>query len=124
MHSLRPDPFAGTGAPTAEVRRHGRFRCNMLNSTLGEVLDISAAGLRVRHRGALRAGVGDCVPLTIALASSEIRVDVRIVWMRRTGFRRQEIGMEFINLDAASRSCLSDVARCAAGMAAAAPQAA
>lgn len=124
MRMSRHHAAADGSAPAAEVRRHGRLRCNMLNSTLGEVLDLSAAGLRVRHRGWPRITVGEIVPLVLSVASSEVRVEARIVWMRRTGFRRHEIGVEFINLDAATRSCLSDISLCAARLAGTRPEAA
>jgi len=122
---------ASTGAnsvPSAsngpEVRRTGRLRCDMLNCTLGHVVDLSAAGMRVHHRGSLRIKVGDAIPLSLSFASAEMTIQTRVVWMRRTGFRRHEIGFEFCEMSSAEQQCLLDIARCATKIADFRPEAA
>ncbi len=96
----------------------------MLNSSLGEVIDISAAGMRLAHRGVPRLAVGAAADVTLAFASTEVRLRARIVWMRRTGFRRHEIGVEFCQPDEKTRACLTEIARCAAKLAGFRPEAA
>ncbi|MCL4198717.1 MAG: PilZ domain-containing protein [Phycisphaerales bacterium] len=96
----------------------------MLTSSLGEVIDISAAGMRIAHRGQPRVEVGQGVEITLAFASTEVRLAARIVWMRRTGFRRHEIGVEFCDADPDTRTCLTEIARCAAKLAGFRPEAA
>lgn len=114
-------PLAPAGA---EVRRTGRLRCNMLECTLGDVIDISAAGMRVRHKGSPRFAVGECIALSLVFASAEVRLETRVVWMRRTGFRRHEIGLEFSRLDSQTRDGLVEIARCATKLANFRPEAA
>ncbi len=116
-----PSPLAAAGA---EVRRTGRLRCNMLECTLGEVIDISAAGMRVRHKGSPRFAVGDVIALSLVFASAEVRLETRVVWMRRIGFRRHEIGFEFCGIDPQTRDGLIEIARCATKLASFRPEAA
>lgn len=116
-----PPPAEDRGA---EVRRTGRLRCDMLSCTFGDAVDLSATGMRVRHKGSLRITADDSVSLTLAFAAAEVRLDARVVWIRRTGFRRHEIGFEFIDVSPEARECLHEIARCATRLASFRPEAA
>ena len=96
-----------------DVRRTGRLRCDMLSCALGDVIDLSAAGMRVHHRGWLRIKVGDETPLALCFASTQVTLLTRVVWMRRTGYRRHEIGFEFCDMSPVAQQCLLEIARCA-----------
>lgn len=108
----------------AEVRRAGRLRCDMLNCTFGQVVDLSATGMRVQHRGSLKIKVGEMTDLTLSFASAEVSLKTRVVWMRRTGFRRHEIGFEFCDVSGEAQQCLMEIARCATKIAGFRPEAA
>lgn len=109
-------PLAMTNS-TVGVRRTGRLRCDMLSSTYGDVVDLSSAGMRVRHKGSLKLKVDEETTLTLAFTSAEVTLKARLVWMRRTGFRRCELGFEFLDVDPESRECLLEIARCATKLA-------
>lgn len=109
---------------SAEVRRTGRLRCDMLQCTFGAVVDLSSAGMRVQHRGWLRIKVGEEALLSLSFASAEVTLQTRVVWMRRTGFRRHEIGFEFCDVSSDAQQCLMEIARCATKIAGFRPEAA
>ncbi len=124
MRVARTDNLPSHDSRGAEVRRTGRLRCDMLTCTFGDVVDLSAAGMRVRHKGGLRVAVDDSVSLTLSFAAAEVSLDARVVWMRRTGFRRHEIGFEFTDMSPETRECLHEIARCATKLATLRPEAA
>lgn len=109
---------------SAEVRRTGRLRCDMLQCTFGEVVDLSAAGMRVQHRGWLRIKVGEETPLLLSFAAAKVTLRTRVVWMRRTGFRRHEIGFEFCDVSGEAQRRLLEIARGATKIAGFRPEAA
>lgn len=116
MRSIRngeilPNPKPGD-AP--EVRRHGRLRCHLLECLLGEVQDISASGLRVRSRGKPVVKVGECMILTLQSVSTRLELPVEVVWVKKVGFRRYDVGLRFGDLPRAAREALTIMARAAA----------
>lgn len=105
------DPGA-IGAPT-EVRRIARMRCKMLTCEWGQVVDLSAQGMRIRHRGSAKLRPGEHIEITLSLMSTIVNVHAKIIWMRKTGFRKREIGMQFIDLSEDVISALTEITRCA-----------
>lgn len=90
----------GPSAPNK--RKHGRVRCEGLrclfvafDSVEGVVLDISASGARVCMRRAVDAKPGDLVPMVLFATDARCEVIARLVWEKRRGFRRYEMGMTF-----------------------------
>jgi len=86
----------------------------MLRTPLGQVLDLSAAGLRVEGKGKLtKLSLEAGQPLWLKLqgAFGELKLKARVVWTEQTAPRRYQIGFELIELDAATRQHLGDVAR-------------
>ncbi len=65
-----------------------------LACTRGKVLDLSAGGLRLLSRRKLKGIVG------IALwdVNGGLKLYAEVVWSRRLGFRRHEIGMRFVDV--------------------------
>lgn len=94
-------------------RRHGRLACELLSSSLGEVLDISASGVRVRRRGRVRVAKGEEVSITLQFGGSKIPAKVRVAWTRRAGFWSHELGLEFIDITDASRKVITQLGRLA-----------
>lgn len=95
-------------------RRHGRVKCHDICCTLGEVLDLSASGLRVRATGKLPVRKGDAFSMTIETLDGPMLAPVRIAWIRRVGFRRHEIGVTFVETGEALARALGTLARAAA----------
>jgi hypothetical protein len=72
-----------------------RVSCNSPACNLGEVLDLSATGARVRCRRFLKPAAGGRTPFVVAAGDGrEIRLDAAVCWVRR-GADRWEVGLAF-----------------------------
>jgi hypothetical protein len=66
--------------------------------SLGEVLDISASGLRVRGRGRPPLARGQAATISVLTPAGLLAVDVGVAWARKAGWRHYEMGLTFINI--------------------------
>ncbi|MHC4430025.1 MAG: histidine kinase dimerization/phospho-acceptor domain-containing protein [Planctomycetota bacterium] len=80
--------------PSDDRRAHGRLPQELLQSSLGPVLDLSLGGMRVRSARPLKG------ELDVVLMDLEEPVTLRAVtmWTRRLGFRKHEIGLSFLKM--------------------------
>lgn len=101
----RPDPGAPGNQPSRPTpphlppvnrRRHGRVRTLDVQCSLGEVVDISASGMRVCGRGKPVLPQGVATTITLATPAGMLAVDIGVAWVRRVGLRGWEMGLEFI----------------------------
>src|SRR5690348_4425909 len=88
------------------ARRHGRVRCADIQSSLGEVVDLSHSGARIKRKRRLGAGDGSMVNLEIDGLDGPIRVLARVVWTRRIGFFHHEVGVLFEDVSPEIRRAL------------------
>lgn len=97
-------------ADSQNARRHGRVLCRDIECSLGDILDLSLSGMRVKtgHRPP-KAGQS----FGVDVSNGEERVHLHCVarWVRKCGFFRHEIGIEFVNLSADQRRTLTAIAR-------------
>ncbi len=105
-------PEAEPDAAGSTVPRRGRVTIEMARCTLGEIINVSPTGVRVGFKGARSA-----IPKENALFSMEMQtpdglvtVPARIVWVKRTGFRKFDIGIEFGETDPATVAKLRQLA--------------
>ena len=75
-------------------RRHGRLRPGMMWCNLGKVLDFSASGLRLATKHNLE---GEQV-VVIKANEQSMLLHGTIVWARKLGFRRYQVGIEFADV--------------------------
>ncbi len=77
-------------------RAYGRLRQESLDCNLGAVLDLSLGGMRVQCN---RPPKGE---IDVELRGSEVKLRLRaqVVWTRRVGFRKYEVGLNFLRLPA------------------------
>ncbi len=86
-------------------RRAGRLPQESLECNLGPVLDLSTGGMRVLckrpHEG----------PLEVRLQASQYSLTLsgQVIWSKRLGFRRHEIGVQFVDLDDDTSQVLSRI---------------
>jgi len=94
-------------------RRHGRIRCRQTSCCAGEVLDLSASGMRIKRRGKALMAVDDTFVITIKSPddSMPLSISTRVIWIKREGFRKHLIGLAFIDLDSTTATRLAEVAR-------------
>jgi hypothetical protein len=83
----------------------GRLPQELLMCDLGPVIDLSAGGMRVLST---RPRVGT---LDVRLDGAEVSLTLRakVVWARRLGFRRHEIGLSFLEVDEDTARILSRI---------------
>ncbi len=113
MTYFRSSTPASAAARERDSRRHGRVRTDSLVCSLGEVMDISASGLRVRCQGRPTCTVGKRVEIILPGTDGPFRVFARPVWIRKTGMFKHEVGVCFEDLDEDARLQLGALARSA-----------
>ena len=97
------------GASRREMRRHGRVACQGVVCSVGEVLDLSASGLRVLTRYRLPEQ-GEVFVVTIYTMQGPLALLGRVRWSRRKGIFLREAGIEFFDLGPKSRQVLAELA--------------
>jgi len=91
----RPNPTTPPRRGGVESRRYGRLKNPGIDCNLGQVIDLSAGGVRVLSKRRLRGRVdawfdtGD---------GPKLGVKTKITWCRRIGFRAYLVGLQFENL--------------------------
>jgi len=103
---LQKESLLGPGA-----RRHGRIRCEILQCGLGEVMDISASGMRVRHCGRRIVKEGKVLNLLLKALDRTLPVTVKVVWVKRQGFMRYSFGVEFVDMTPEQAASIASFAR-------------
>ncbi len=102
----------GAGAES-DRRRHGRLRCEQTSCCVGQVVDLSASGMRVQRRGRPLMDVGDELQISVHSDAGEpaITLTARVIWIERGGFRKHTYGMEFADLTDDLKRRLGELAR-------------
>lgn len=101
MLATRAPMIETSGPETGERREHERARPAKVQSSLGEVIDVSPGGMRVRSRRRPSVERGQAFALDVwKSGATAFRVNVLVVWTRRAGFMRHEIGLQFLNTPA------------------------
>ena len=81
------------------VPRHAdRYQTIGLNCDVGEVVDLSATGMKVSCARKPAIARGDVVTFSIRSATQRLVVMGRVAWTRRQGLRAHTIGVQFLNL--------------------------
>jgi hypothetical protein len=93
-------------------RRHGRLACAMASSTLGEVMDVSAGGMRVKS--SINLEVGQSVIVTVGTPIGPMPVQCTVMWVKRSKLFWYQMGVRFENLNEQGRKIMREFARAAA----------
>jgi signal transduction histidine kinase len=75
-------------------RAHGRFMQESVRSTLGEVIDFSLGGVRLRCKNV----PAEQVDLEISDDEETLTMRAEVAWSKRLGIRKHEVGLRFVNL--------------------------
>ena len=89
-----------------ERRRFGRFKAQRLGCDKGVVIDLSGGGMRLRCSRRLTGRI----KIKLWTAREGLTVHGYVVWTRRFGFRKYEIGVEFCDLTPATQASLNNCA--------------
>jgi hypothetical protein len=87
-------------------RQYGRRYQDSLYSDLGPVLDLSAGGMRVLAARVPRKAV---FKVTLMGLETTVTLKARVAWSRRRGFGKRELGLEFVEMDAETRTALTRI---------------
>ncbi len=102
--------FPGIAPETANARRFGRLKCEMLASTLGDVIDVSGSGLRIRTPGKPPVKIGQEFDLQVHGLGQAVILPVKCVWIKRTGLFKREVGLQIGEINEETRSLLTRIA--------------
>ena len=93
--------LSASKAPAKSVidkRRYPRFTTKVITCSLGDVMDLSAGGIRLRGKGKTPVCRGQIIPLTLRAHDSETVTKARVVHIRRVGLRTWEAGFAFVDI--------------------------
>lgn len=83
--------------------------CQEVTCSLGPVFDLSASGMRIRTRESLPKN--EVLGITIQGVEGPLLVTGRVVWTRRCGLFKREMGIRFTDLAPATIEALRRLAR-------------
>lgn len=109
-----PSPLPSTSFPDSK-RLHGRVVIEAIKCSLGEVLDASAAGMRLRTGRKVRVEAQQVVDFTVEGPDGPFDLKGEIMWVKHRGWSWNEIGLRFVEVSPETRKHLNTLAQSAAG---------
>jgi hypothetical protein len=91
-------------------RRARRYQSNVLSCDLGQVVDISRTGMRVRCASKPPIKLGQTLPLSVQSQEQRVRVSAVPVWIKRRGLRSHQVGLRFVNITLSMSAALEAMA--------------
>ncbi len=95
----------------SDRRKYPRFNSPPIACGQGIVVDISASGMRLRIAGKTKIDEGATIEVTLKGDPDDLKVVTKVAWVKRSGFRSREIGLEFVGVDEKLRHALTVMAR-------------
>lgn len=102
-------PLPTPEKPRGDARRRGRVRTDTLACSLGEVIDLSAGGLRVRCPARNPPAIGDTCTIAFNHELARLSVKARVRWFQRVGWSAIIVGLEFFDLAEHDRAAISEL---------------
>lgn len=88
-----------SGNTPMRPRAAERFQVVGMTTPLGEVVDLSCSGIRVRFAGKCPASKGQTVSLQVSNDCQSVKVTAMVAWIRARALRRGgEMGLRFVNV--------------------------
>ncbi|MHC4992405.1 MAG: PilZ domain-containing protein [Planctomycetota bacterium] len=101
--------LAAAADASQDRRRHVRVRPTVSFCNLGAVLDLSQSGARMHSR---RQMDGE-IEFVVNVGDVAFSTRARVVWTRRTGLLRHQIGLEFVGVEDHDVELLQQIVRAA-----------
>ncbi len=98
----------------SNARKHGRVKSPTITCELGDVIDISASGMKVRASAKPTFKAGDVTKVTIQGINRPFAVAARFAWSRRNSLFKWTLGFQFDTLSDEARQELLEIARISA----------
>lgn len=102
--------FQKLGMEHADKRRHGRVLTQGIKCDIGEVLDLSASGMRIRTRYKLPEDPNQVFVITLLTMDGPLALLSRVRWVKKAGLFMREAGLEFFDIGPRSRQVLQQLA--------------
>lgn len=103
--------MAGSGTRgVAMPRQHERFQTHGLACALGDVVDLSASGMKVTCRKKPAVRRGDVLEFSIRSGSQKVSLVGRVAWTRRASWREHRVGVQFIGVKPGVAEALVELA--------------
>ncbi len=118
LDDLNPvnEPTSSDDDGIAEKRHAGRLQCPYLDCFMGskrfgEVVDLSAQGIRLFRKGGFKWRVGQSISITLRWHEDQVAVTARILRARKVGFRRHDVGLQFVDPSLEVQAAITSLAR-------------
>jgi DnaJ-domain-containing protein 1 len=92
-------------------REHERVAAQGITCHLGQVLDISAGGMRIRTEGTPGVQKGDTLSFGVRSSRHKVSVQGQVLWTRRSGWKNYEIGVRWLDASPIHVELLLQLAR-------------
>lgn len=113
FHVSVPSPLS---TPGSNRRRHGRIVCDSVRCTIGEVLEFSASGARIRTPYD-RIRTGDETTIEVLGHDGPISITVKVIWIAaEEGDEKDKhvlAGLKYVNPSDEAKRALNELARAA-----------
>ncbi|MBN8598236.1 MAG: PilZ domain-containing protein [Planctomycetes bacterium] len=103
-------------------RKFGRVVCQFVGTSLGDVVDMSAGGMRITTPTSITPKIDDVVTVKLVGISNVVFVRCRVAWVKAASKRkwtanllkliggtRGEIGLQFVDLTPEARQVISEI---------------
>jgi hypothetical protein len=87
-------------------RKHGRIECEDIHCELGQIVDLSAAGMKVKAKGKPQTQPGDVYEIDVGPEGRQVTIRAKVVWVGKRGWRGHEVGLSFNELSREQRAAL------------------
>ncbi len=99
-------PLAKPSASSHDRRAHARLTQEALQCSLGEIIDLSLGGMQVR---CARMPKDKVIEVELIHQTETIKLKVEVMRSTKTGFRKHEIGLRFLDVDQDTAKLLSGI---------------
>ena len=99
-----------TPGSVAYPRKHERFDARGLKCALGEVVDVSAGGMRVKRDSKPFLENGAIVDVGVHSDSHKLSLKAQIRWIRRLGWKHYELGLKWLAMSPKTINALLELA--------------
>lgn len=100
----------GSESRPENKRRHGRLVVQETGCSIGRIEDISCSGMRIRTKTRMKVSQNP-IGMRIETLDGPTVLPCKVVWSKRAGFRRWDIGVEFMAMTLDQRRMLNDLAK-------------
>lgn len=109
----------GETAPAAapgpvNKRQKGRIRAEMLQTSLGQAIDLSESGVKLERKGSFKLAPGATILISLNTPQRNLTCPARVAWVRKVGWFRSQVGLQFLDESETFRRSLREL--CAACM--------